>query len=97
MSFSVIFSDAAVDDIQHAGSYYADISGNLEIAFNEELSIVVALIKLYPQAASFSHADVRYKVMSHFPFVVFYRAKAETIQILRIFNTHQSPETLDDL
>lgn len=94
MKRKIKISPKALADIQQAIDYYNLQQSGLGKKFADCAYDTVNKIKKMPQAASLSHNDVRYKVMSTFPFIITYRFNDTTIDIARVFNTALNSETL---
>jgi plasmid stabilization system protein ParE len=84
----------ALKDIQQAADYYRQQQKGLAKRFTDKAYQTIKQIARMPEAASISHGDIRYKVMETYPFIITYRFDDSAINILRVFNTHQDPDTL---
>ena len=87
-------SPKALSDIQDAIGYYNQQQKGLGKRFADTAYDTVKQIGKMPQAASISHADIRYKVMQSFPFIITYRFDDGTLDITRVFNTYADPDKL---
>lgn len=94
MPVKLLVLDDAVYDIQEAIRYYNRQQAGLGRKFEKEVRQAFRKIKSTPQSASFSYDTIRYKVIDKFPFIVLYEEQDENISVLRVFNTHQDPDSL---
>ncbi len=84
----------ALKDIQVGIDYYNKQQKGLGIRFFETINNTMLKIQELPQSASIAFDTVRYKVVGNYPYIITYEYDKDTIFILRIFNTHQQPESL---
>lgn len=94
MAYQLRVTPKAFYDIQVAIDYYQLQSHGLGIRFKKTIDNTLQKIANSPFSASISHEDIRYKVVSKFPYLIYYKIKVNDIFILRIFNTYQNPITL---
>jgi hypothetical protein len=74
--------------------YYNKQQKGLGKRFSETINNTILKIQELPQSASIAFDTVRYKVVGNYPYIITYEYDRDAIFILRIFNTHQHPESL---
>ena len=91
MFYKANLTPAAVEDIQLAFEFYNHRSHNLGYRFANEVDNSLKSIIKMPQAYAFRYKNVRAKLLSGFPFLIFFIVddNSFTIEVLRIFNTSQ--------
>jgi plasmid stabilization system protein ParE len=94
MPRKIIVSVNALRDIQAGVDYYKLQQKGLGRRFEKLVHTAFENIQALPYAASFAYEDVRYKVLRKFPYIILYEFDDSNIYILRVFNTHLSPESL---
>ncbi len=93
MSFVIHISPTALRDLQTAVDYYNNKAENLGYRFADLVDDYFVRIAAVPAASAIRYKNVRCKPMATFPYLIMYTVDeiAETISILRIFNTYQEP------
>ncbi len=92
MPYIVNLTPAALEDIQSALGYYNSRSDNLGFRFADEVDNSLVAIAKMPEAYSYRYKNVRSKLLYKFLFYFFtVDENKSTIEVLRIFNTHQDP------
>ena len=93
MPYSILISPNAVRDLEAAIGYYNERSENLGYRFAALVAKYFERIASVPTASSVRYKNIRCKPMITFPYLIMYTINDDTksIQILRIFNTHQDP------
>jgi len=91
MSYTLKITPTAFSDIQNGIDYYQSQQKGLGAKFADHVQTVLGKIETLPLSASIAYADIRYKKIYKFPYVILYVVKGSTVIILRIFNTHQNP------
>jgi toxin ParE1/3/4 len=94
MDYSLVWLELALDDLQNLHEYYADAAS--EDVANKILQKIfksVQYIKTAPHLGKPSpkNADIRELIIPQNPYVVPYRVKNQTIEILRVFDGRQNP------
>ena len=92
----VLFTQAA-NDLERAFEYYFDVA-NLQVAerFQEAVAQSLDHIQRHPATGSMRYAlanvkpPLRFWSLNHFPYAVFYFARSEHIDIVRVL--HQSAD-----
>lgn len=93
MVFSINLTIKALEDIQSAVGYYNSRSANLGYRFADDLDDSFLAIARMPFAYSFRYKNIRAKLLSKFPFLIYFVVdeRNASLEILRIFNTYQEP------
>ncbi len=93
MVYKITITPSALNDLQEALDYYNEISPNLGYRITDEIDNSLTDIAKMPLAYSFRYKNVRAKLLPKFPYLIFFicNPDKQTITVLRIFNTHQSP------
>lgn len=73
MKASVIFTDAAIEDVVEAVSWYQGKSFNLGISFRDCLGETVERISLHPQIYPVIYRQARMALLHRFPYLIIYR------------------------
>jgi hypothetical protein len=90
MSFRIVLSVDAINDIDRAFDYYNALSAGLGFEFTNTLDWYFNKIAALPTGSAIRYDDVRVKPIDTFPFTIhFIIANSNTVIILRVFNTHQ--------
>lgn len=93
MAYKIIISTLAHDDEYDAYEWYEKASKGLGEAFLNELE--TAYEKIAKQPALFSFIDerkiLRDYLLPRFPFVIVYRIKADTVEVITIHHTRKHP------
>lgn len=87
-------SPTAEQDLNEGAKYYNRQQPGLGRRFEKVVKQAFSRIAQMPQAASFSHSDIRYKVMTDFPVIITYKFDDKTVYIIRVFNTSLHPGRL---
>jgi hypothetical protein len=93
MPYTVFITPPASADIMIAFEYYNSKSDCLGKRMTEEVDKLLNIISAMPQAYSMRYRNIRAAKIPSFPFLVFYKINEmnRSIQVLRVFNTHQQP------
>jgi toxin ParE1/3/4 len=93
MAYIVYVSPTALKDLQAALEYYNEKSENLGYRFVELVDDYFKRIADFPTTSSVRYKNIRCKPLVTFPFLIMYTIDEErkTVNILRIFNSHQEP------
>ena len=92
MSFTIVLSPEAVEDIDYGFDYYNKISDGLGFEFIDTIDRYLKKISEWPTASSIRYDNVRVKPIDTFPYTLhFIISDSTSVYILRIFNTWQQP------
>jgi plasmid stabilization system protein ParE len=91
MNFEIYITPTANDDIQKGIDYYNSKVEDLGFQFFDEVERNFDNIILAPFGYIEKYKDVRAKLLQKYPYIILYRIVQKQIQILRVFNTNQSP------
>lgn len=92
MSFTIVLSPDAVDDIDYGFDYYNKLSDGLGFEFIDTINRYLKKISEWPTASAIRYDNVRVKPVDIFPYTIhFIITDITTVYILRIFNTAQQP------
>ena len=90
MSFAIVLTPEAAEDIDYGFNYYNKLSDGLGFEFIDTIDRYLKKISQWPTASSIRYDDVRVKPVDTFPYTIhFIIADTGTVYILRIFNTWQ--------
>ncbi len=80
-------------DISEAIEYYNLKAKDLGYKFADDVEDNINEITLLPKGYTIKYKNVRGKILKRFPFMILYTFQEElnSIEITRIFNTHQNP------
>jgi plasmid stabilization system protein ParE len=93
MTREVFITPAALKDLQAAIDYYNQSAAGLGDKFGETIASFIEKIAENPFASAKRYKEIRCKPVIRFPYLILFVVDevADSIQILRIFNTHQEP------
>ena len=92
MSFLIVLSPEAIEDIDTGFNYYNKLSEGLGFEFTDTIDMYLKKISQWPTASSIRYDIIRVKPVDTFPYTIHFTiAEPNTIYILRIFNTWQKP------
>jgi plasmid stabilization system protein ParE len=94
MARKIIVSKTAFRDIDIGVEYYKQQQNGLGRRFESLIHITFKKIQKFPHSASYAYENVRYKVADDFPYIILYEFDDVNIYILRVFNTHLSPDKI---
>jgi len=91
--YNIYLTPAALADMAVATDYYNSKSDGLGKRMAGEVDATLDRIFVNPKIYSIRYRDIRAAKVATFPYLVFYKIKErnKSIQVLRIFNTHQQP------
>lgn len=96
MSFQLIISPQAQEDLEAAMAYYSVADSNAAIAFTKIFEELLVKLKQTPQ--HYSYFDKRKILRSvaflKFPYSIIFEIKDDTVFVFAVFNTRQNPDTL---
>ena len=87
----VVFSPAARDELIEARDWYAARNPELADRFITEVENLVARIATAPQQFPVAHRDVRRARCRRFPYALFFRVVADTLQVIACFHGKRDP------
>lgn len=95
MGYSVVLSQKAKKDLQDILDYYNPESTDIAKAFLKELISSIDSIGEYPKAGPVVFDRMRKRLVSRFPFLIFYtiRDSAQEVGIARIWHQKRDPQT----
>jgi plasmid stabilization system protein ParE len=85
------FDPEAVEELLEARAWYESQSIDAARSFADEVSAALDRIKESPARWPKSHGGTRRHGLHRFPYVVFYRGKGLTIQIIAIAHARRRP------
>lgn len=91
MTLPVIFHDLAEAELNEAATYYAEARPGLGEAFIAEVQRAVDRIAATPLAGQAVEKDVRWWLVTRFPYSVLYRACDDHIRVLAIAHHKRRP------
>jgi toxin ParE1/3/4 len=96
MSYKVIFTKRAKDDLRGILDYYDGQSAETAKSFLLALAADLDLLSEHPKAGPLAFAKVRKKTMLKFPFNLFYTIKPQKKEIIiaRIWHHRRDPKSL---
>jgi len=83
-------SSKAESEYGNSSLYYLEASPSVAVAFIEEIEEALGEITDYPERYPYYKGNVRVRVLTHFPFSIFYRVIADADEVLVISISHQS-------
>ncbi|MBZ0141497.1 MAG: type II toxin-antitoxin system RelE/ParE family toxin [Pseudorhodoplanes sp.] len=89
----VRFTDEALRDLDGIADYLANQYPGLGAAVELRIRIIVAHIRRWPESArrSAGRPDIRVVPLGRFPYRIFYRVLADTVEILHIHHAAREP------
>ncbi len=92
MSYIIVILPAAKNHTQDAFEYYETVQQNLGDRFLQTIEKQYDELKDHPHHYSFLSAkkDLRYNVVPHFPFIIVFQIKEDSVFVIAIHNTHQN-------
>jgi toxin ParE1/3/4 len=93
MSYSILVTPTATNDIAVAIEYYNALSTDLGYRFADLVAIYFDRIAILPSASPVRYKNVRGKPMKRFPYLITFTVDEDnhSVSILRVFNTYQEP------
>jgi plasmid stabilization system protein ParE len=91
---NVEFAPRATRDLQEIGLYYRTVAGEaIAIAVAQRIEHVINLIARQPKIAPLisRRSNVRVALILRYPYKIFYRVRADTVQVLHIRHTARRP------
>ena len=97
MAYTIKITPTAFNDLQNSIDYYNKQQKGLGKKFNTAIQNAFTQLKRVPASGSFMYDNVRYRVISKFPYIILYELTAhDTIAVYRVFNTSQNPFWVQD-
>lgn len=90
----IVYSPRAIRDLEQIGAYYRGVaSPDVAAAIAERIEYVIERLAHQPQSAPrvARRVDVRAVVILRYPYRIFYRLRADAIEILHIRHTARRP------
>lgn len=91
MSLPVVLRDAARAEFDQAFDHYVAIDIALGLDFVARVGHTFDQIAAQPELYPVELGDVRKAVVKRFPFCVFYRAHANRIEVIAVFDARRDP------
>lgn len=94
MSYAVILSSAAEEEVEDSFNWYEDRVGGLGIRFIEHIEKSINRIVLNPESYAVKKGKYREIPVEKFPYLIVYEVlkKQKTVNILHVFNTRRNPK-----
>lgn len=93
MPYTILVTPTATEDVAVAVGYYNAVAVDLGYRFAELVANYFDRIAELPTASAIRYKNVRCKPMKRFPFLITFTIDdaAQSVNILRVFNTYQEP------
>lgn len=91
MTLRVILHELAERELNDAAAYYALARPGLGEAFLASVQRAVGAVAAVPLAGAVAADDVRKRLVTRFPYCVFYRVHADHIRVLAIAHQRRRP------
>lgn len=91
MSLPVVFHELAEEELNEAAAYYAEARPGLGEAFLNEAHRAVEALSSSPLAGTVVDRDVRWWLLSRFPYSILYRVRPDHIRVLAIAHQKRRP------
>jgi plasmid stabilization system protein ParE len=92
MNLPIFFRPAAQEEFEEAARWYETQRAGLGANFIRAVEAVVSTIAQSPERYPVAEGDVRYALVSRFPYSVYYRVRTDRISVLAVFHTSRNPE-----
>lgn len=89
----VRLTELAQRDLQHSIYHYESESTNLGTKFYRRYLVAVEDLCFIPRTGRVIEADIHKLKISGFPFSLFYRVHDDYLEVLRVADLRQDPET----
>lgn len=90
---NVLIHPKAEQDIINVYDYYEDVQVGLGDRFYSEFTDIFHLLEIYPEIYSFRQFyKARVGIMRSFPYLIFYTMYKDSVYILGVFSSYQSPK-----
>ena len=89
----VVYTDPALADLEEITAWLKEHYPGLGRAVEQRLKIVVGHLARWPESmrASAHRPNVRIAPLGRFPYKIFYRVRADTVEILHIHHEAREP------
>ncbi|MEZ4311201.1 MAG: type II toxin-antitoxin system RelE/ParE family toxin [Polyangiaceae bacterium] len=91
MSRPVVFHPLAEEELNEAAAYYAEARPGLGEAFLNEAQRALDALSHSPLAGTTVDRDVRWWLLSRFPYSILYRALPDHIRVLAVAHQKRRP------
>ena len=93
MSYTILVTPTATNDIAVAIEYYNALATDLGYRFADLVATYFDRIAVLPTASATRYRNVRCKPMKRFPYLITFTVDEanHSVTILRVFNTYQEP------
>jgi plasmid stabilization system protein ParE len=91
VSLPVTFHELAEEELNEAAAYYAEARPGLGEAFLNEADRAVQALASSPLAGTVVDKDVRWWLLSRFPYSILYRARPDHIRVLAVAHQKRRP------
>jgi toxin ParE1/3/4 len=91
---NIVFTRAAASDLQELAAYLSAHNAEAALAIERRLHLVLARVARWPQSAQqvVGRPGVRAVPLVRYPYIIFYRALPDAIEILHIQHTARREE-----
>ena len=91
MSLPVVLTPEARQEYDSAFDYYESRRAGLGTAFAGRVRDVLTRIGNSPKMHGIVSGDIRKAVVSKFPYCVYYRERADRVEVIAVFHTRRDP------
>lgn len=91
MSYPVLISPEAEEDIRSAAAWYESKRKGLGKEFVDRVDKVIERLCQYPEIHAITYRDVRQTLVRKFPYTICYVFENETVEIIAVFHAHRDP------
>ena len=88
----VEYLPSAMQDIRDILDYYDDAAGLKEL-FLKDLDGSASQMSTFPESTPSLLGGYRRKLMSHFPYAIYYAIESRRVNVVRIFHTKRRPDS----
>ena len=92
MRHPVHFHQDARRELGEARDYYRDIDPSLATRFIAETDVSIRYIAGFPEAGAPLFDQYRHVVLPHFPYMLVYEIRGETIGVLAVLHVRRDPD-----
>lgn len=93
MSAAVVLQSAARDDLAEAYAWYEEKQVGLGNRFVDEVDRVLERIAESPNLYALVRGNVRRATVRTFPYVIYYSATADTVEVIAVLHGSRKPAT----
>jgi len=87
----LVYYPKAESDLEDILAYYESKVQGLANYFLDEVEFIEAILSKNPKAFQFRYKNMRAVPLNRFPYMVYYKIVGDTVFIILIISTHQSP------